>query len=254
MGEQRAKKVSEEESLKQAEASLKSLAEKKSEDTKKPSVDDAKKTKSKSKAKSTKKKIRSKKYQESLKLVDRTKFYSASEAMELVKKTSYGKFKASVEAHIKLLANKKNKITIRGLVQMPFATGKVSKVAILDEALVEKIFKEKKTEYDILLAKPEMMSKMAKIAKILGPQGKMPNPKSGTITADPQKTIEEIKGGRVEYKADATGIVHFSLGKVSDESKNLLANYQALLGVLPRSALQGVTFCATMGPGIKVQI
>lgn len=292
MGEQKNKKVSEEDALKEAEEMLKRLKEAENkeskpkeeeqvekeevagspageagdkEENKKKSAKVAEKkvegVEKKPKKTSTKKKsagpkIRSKKYQEKLALVDRNKTYSLNEALDLVKKTSYTKFEASVEMHIHLTSpkNKKVKQELRGILQFPHAIGKEPKVGVIDEAMAEKILKDKKTEFDILLAKPEMMPKIARCAKILGPQGKMPNPKTGTVTSDPEKTIKEIKSGRIEYKSDDTDNVHQMIGKVSFDNKKLEENYRAIFTAIGANRIQSVTLSATMGPGVKVRL
>lgn len=224
------------------------VKEKKSEERKEKST--------KSRSSKSKVRVRSKKYQEKLALVDRTKYYDLEEALELVKKTSYVKFDASVELHIKLIPakNKKTKQELRGILQMPHFIGKEPKIAVIDEIMAEKILKEKKSQFDILLATPEMMSKIARLAKILGPQGKMPNPKTGTVTSDPEKTIKEIKSGRVEYKADDTGNIHQMIGKVSFDNKKLADNYKAVLTAIGANKVQSVTLAATMGPGVKIKL
>lgn len=260
MGEQKNKKVSEEEALVEAEKTLKMLEEKKEESKEKPVEPKAETEKkpakvAKTKLRSKKPKFRSRKYQEAAKLVDRTKLYGIDEALELVKKTAYTKFPASVELHIRLVLDKKGKPeALRGLINLPHPTGKKINAAVIDEELIAKIQKEKSANFDLLLAKPEMMPKMARIAKILGPKGLMPNPKSGTITSDPEKTLKEIQGGRIEYKTDSFGIIHLIIGKTTDESKKLNENYQALLAVLPINKLQKINVCATMGPSIKIKL
>lgn len=287
MGELRQKKVTEEDALKEAEEMLKRLNEAKNKESepkeeekvedekivsdevikgnvseikdKKESAEPEKEKKSKKKVtkkKSSGPKVRSKKYQEKYILVDRNKFYNLNEALELVKKTSYTKFDASVEMHIRLVVpkNKKGKNELRGILQLPHSNGKEPKVGVIDEAMAEKILKEKKTEFDILLAKPEMMPKIARVAKILGPQGKMPNPKTGTVSADIEKTLKEIKSGRVEYKSDDTGNVHQMIGKVSFDSKKLEENYQAIFAAIGAGKIQSITLSATMGPGVKVKL
>ena len=260
MGELRQKKVSEKDALKEAEETLdalKGVKEKKEasvESADEKSAQSAAETKVEAKkVKVGKAKHRSSKYKKAFEQVDRNKFYSFDEALELVKKTSYSKFDGSIEVHIGLEKVKKGD-TVRGLIQFPHQAGKEVKATVLDEALVEKIFTAKKTEFDILLASPEMMPKIAKIAKILGPQGKMPNPKSGTITNDPQKVIEEIKAGRWEYKADEQGNIHLVIGKVSWDKEKLTENYKVLQHALANRKLRSVTLSATMGPGVKVQL
>ncbi len=222
---------------------------------KKHSKSTSKKTKVDKKLK--KPKVRSKKYQEAKKLVDVTKKYSIDEAIELVKKTAFTKFDSSVEAHYRLTAKKAGKgkriEIIRGLIEMPYSTGKKIKVAVLDDVLIKKIQKDKSTDFDVLLATPEMMPKIARLAKILGPSGKMPNPKSGTITTDPKVTMKKIQSGRIEYKSDKSGIIHMMIGKVSYDKQKLIDNYKALLAKIGKDKLQSITICATMGPSVKIE-
>lgn len=208
------------------------------------------------KAAPVKAKQRGKKYTEASALVDKNKSYSVSEAFDLVKRTAYAKFDNSVEAHIRLAKAKGKKAEegMRGLLSLPHGTGKLPKIGILDEAMVDKIAKNQKIEFDIFLAVPEIMPKVARIAKILGPKGKMPSPKNGTVTDDPERTIAAIKAGRVEYKTDSTGIIHQIIGKTSWDKEKLEENFKALLAVFPKTRLQSVVLSATMGPGIKVQI
>jgi len=249
MGEQRQKKVSEEDALKDAEKTINAL--------KKQEVDSTKNTAEKKPASKTsairKTWQRSMKYKKILENFERAKKYPIDEALELIKKTSYSKFDGSVEVHINLEKTKKGE-TIRELIKLPHGTGKIIKAAVIDEKLAEKILKDKRTDFDILLATPQMMPKIGRIAKILGPQGKMPNPKSGTVTADPEKSLEEIKKGRTEFKADKQNIIHLVIGKTSWDSKKLMENYQVLMNSLTGKKLQSVTICATMGPGIKIAL
>ena len=249
MGEQRNKKVSEEEALKEAEKTLGELKEKKTE--KKP-LDDTWGKEDKKKVEKGPK-YRSKKYLDAKSVIDRNKYYPVDEAFDLVKKTSYSKFAGSVEVHIRLEPSKK-KESVRGLVQLPHGTGKELKAAVIDEKMIEEIIKNKTTDYDILLVTPEMMPKIAKIAKILGPQGKMPNPKSGTVSANPEKSLEEIKKGKTEFKADKQGIIHLVIGKTSWESGKLRDNFKVIVNALQGQKLQSATVCATMGPGIKLAL
>lgn len=197
-----------------------------------------------------KKKARSKKYQESLKLVDRNKLYSIDQAIELVKKTSYTKFDGSVEFHIKVLT-KKGQDAVRTLVSLPAGAVKTPKVAVAsDEILVD--IEKGKFDFDILLATPDMMPKLAKVAKVLGPKGLMPSPKAGTIVADPKKALEEIGKGRVELRQDELGNIHVAVGKVSWPADKLKANIQAVLNSIQSNRVDRLTLSATMGPGVKV--
>jgi len=207
------------------------------------------------KVKVGKAKIRSKKYQEIIKLIERTKKYDVAEAIGLVKKTSSTKFDGNVEVHLRLLAKTGKPENLRGLIKYPHPTGKSVKVVVIDEKIAKDIEKTGKAEADIYLATPAMMPKIAKLAKILGPKGKMPNPKSGTITDNPLKTQKELEGGgQVEYKTDSFGNIHQVIGKVSATPKILEENFQVLLAALPQDKIVSVTLHATMGPGIKVQV
>jgi len=199
-------------------------------------------------------KVRSKKYQEVSALIDRTKKYDFAEALNLVKKTSLTKFDGSVEVHVRLLSKVGKPENLRGFLKYPHATGRVTKVVILDEKTAEEIIKTKKIDFDIALASPEMMPKIAKLAKILGPKGKMPNPKSGTVTADPEKTKKELEGGQVEYKTDQYGSIHQVIGKISVDPKKLAENFETLMALVPKDKIASLTICATMGPGVRVQL
>ena len=225
----------------------KEIVEEKKEETKekKPTV---------KKEKVGKTKIRSKKYQAAVALFDRNKKYQISEAIELIKKTSYTGFDGNVEIHMHLIGKSGKPEQVRGLIQYPHPTGKKINVEILDEKVIAEIEKTKKAPSDIYLTTPKLMPQVAKLAKILGPKGKMPNPKSGTIVEDPDAAKKELSGGKVEYKTDEFGNIHQVIGKVSADATVLEENFQALLSVLPIEKIVSVTVCATMGPGIKVQI
>lgn len=207
------------------------------------------------KSKKTKKgkaKVRGAKYTKALELVDRNKKYDIADALELVKKTSLTKFDGNVEVHIRLQGKSGKAEQIRGMVIYPHSTGKKVSVVILDEKTIEEIAKTGKAEADIYLTTPADMSKVAKLAKILGPKGKMPSPKSGTISTDPEKTKKELEGGKSEYKTDSYGIIHQIMGKVSGKTDELEANYKMLVSTLPIEKVTSISLSATMGPGIKV--
>jgi len=208
----------------------------------------------KKKVKVGKAKIRSKKYQKASTLIDRAKKYDIVEAFELVKKTSLTNFNGNVEVHLRLLSRTGKPENIRGMLKYPNSTGQSIKIVILDEKIASEIEKTLKADADIYIASPELMPKIAKLAKILGPKGKMPNPKSGTITENPEKTKKELEAGQAEYKSDSYGNIHQVIGKVSNDNKKLEENFRALLAVLPSDRITGISICATMGPGIKVQI
>lgn len=188
---------------------------------------------------------------------DRNRNYPPADALALVKETGAGRFDTAVELHIRLLLPKSKKAAAeryRSVVILPHGTGKEPKIGILDDALIEKIAKAGDTEFDTLLATPAMMPKVAKIAKILGPKGKMPNPKTGTVSDDLESAKKAIASGRVELRADAQGIIHQMIGRVSWPIEKLTENYQALLSTLPVHRLQRVSVCATFGPGILIAL
>lgn len=211
-----------------------------------------------SKAKKTKKqkvRVRSKRYQELSKMVDKNKAYQLLDAISLVKQTSLTKFDGSVELHVNLnpavLGEKKD---FRGSVNLPHGTGKEIKVAIADDALISKI-EAGKIEFDVLVAHPTMMAKLARVAKILGPKGLMPNPKTGTVSPDPEKRAKELAGGNINFKTEPDNpIIHLMIGKVSFEDKKLIENAQALLDAIGRNKIAKATLSATMGPGVKVVV
>lgn len=209
--------------------------------------------KSKAKKKKSKAKIRSKKYQEAKVQIEPKERYELDKAIELVKKTSTTKFDGNIELHVRLLAKSGKPEQVRGLIKYPFSTGKKVSVVILDEKMIDEIASSGKADFDIALATPALMSKVAKLAKILGPKGKMPNPKAGTITADPEKTKAELEGGQTEYKTDSYGIIHQVIGKVSAKTEELEENFKTIMAVLPTEKIKSINLCATMGPSVKVQ-
>jgi len=199
--------------------------------------------------------------------IDVSKVYDANEGIELAKKTATTKFVGNVEAHVRLgIDPKKSDQIVRGTVRFPHATGKTKRVAIFKgaegEELIKRIKETEKIDFDVAIADPSIMPKLAQIAKILGPKGLMPNPKTGTVTADVDKVAKEFASGRSEFKNDESGNVHITLGKSSLESKNLLDNFNAFIEALKNSKpaavkgefIQNVTVHSTMGPGIKVKI
>ena len=223
---------------------------------------------------------RGKKYLEAIKLVDKNKIYALPEAMDLLIKTSPVKFDATVEAHIQTgLDPKKADQNIRGVVAMPAGLGKTGKILVFavgeaamwaqkagadfvgHEDLVEKI-KGGWLDFDIAIATPDLMPKIGQLGKTLGTKGLMPNPKSGTVTADPAKAVEEFKKGKVEFKLDKDAIVHLGFGKVSlgveGITNNFLALYKAIMTAKPAGAkgiyLKKITLSSTMGPGIKLDL
>lgn len=222
-----------------------------------------------------------KKFQEASKLVDPKKTYSIADAIELVKKTSTTKFDGSVEVHFNLgIDPAKSDQAVRGTLTLPHSIGKTKRIAAFvdstnekaaeeagadlvgGEALIAEIASSGKIAFDVAIATPNMMPKLAKVAKILGPKGLMPNPKSETVTTDVKKTIAELKKGKVSFKNDDTGNVHQMIGKISLDSAKLIENFQALLENLRRSKpasskgvfIKSCTLTSSMGPAVKVSI
>ncbi len=222
-----------------------------------------------------------KKYNEATKLVDPKKTYSIADAIELVKKTSTTKFDGSVEVHCNLgIDPAKSDQAVRGTLTLPHSIGKVKRIAAFvdstnekaaeeagadivgGEALIAEIASSGKIAFDVAIATPNMMPKLAKVAKILGPKGLMPNPKSETVTTDVKKTIAELKKGKVSFKNDDTGNIHQMIGKVSLDSSKLLENFQALLENIRRSKpasskgvfIKSCTLTSSMGPAVRVQM
>lgn len=222
---------------------------------------------------------RGKNYRESAKIVDREKLYDAHEALDLVVKTSKAKFDETVEAHIKLGVDGRHADQqVRGAIVLPHGTGKSKKVLVFAkgpkvqeaeaagadyvgaEDLAQKIQKENWFDFDVVVATPDMMGVVGRLGKILGPKGLMPNPKSGTVTMDIAKALEEIKAGKVEYRLDKTNIIHTPIGKASFGAEKLNDNFTALINAVikakPAAAkgqyLKSVTVVSTMGPGVKI--
>ncbi len=224
---------------------------------------------------------RGKKYQEVVKLVDPAKNYLPAEAVDLVKKTSYTKFNATVEAHLRTgLDPRKADQQLRSTVQLPHGTGREVRVLVFAEGdglkaaqdagadyagnddFVQKIQQEGWFEFDVAVATPAMMSKVGRLGKILGPRGLMPSPKAGTVVpdADITRVVKELKAGRLEFRLDRTANVHLPIGKVSFTNEQLLNNFAALMEAIqaakPSAAkgifLRRITLNATMGPGVKV--
>lgn len=219
-----------------------------------------------------------KKFLEAQKLVDRTTAYSVEEAIELVKKTNFAKFDATVEVAFRLgVDTRKNDQQIRGAVVLPHGTGKTQKVLVFakgekakeaeaagadfvgDADLINKI-NQSWFEFDVIVATPDMMGEVGKLGRVLGPKGLMPNPKTGTVTFDVEKAVNEIKAGKVEYRADKAGNVHVPVGKVSFDNEKLVENfatmYDTMLKAKPAAAkgtyVKNVSVTSTMGPGVKV--
>ncbi len=197
--------------------------------------------------------VRSKKYQVALGDLKPGRRLSLTDALDEAKGRSYTKFDGTIELHVRVAKGKSDQ-SLRGLIQLPHGTGKELNAAILTEALIDQIATAGRTEYDVLIAPKSLMPKVATIAKILGPQGKMPTPKAGTVSENPEEALKAIQSGRIEYKADAGGVIHLPIGKVSWDTSKLADNARVVLAPLPATQLLSITIAATMGPGIAVDI
>jgi len=217
---------------------------------------------------------KSKKYVEALGKIDRTKLYESKEALALVSEIATAKFDETVEAHIKLGVDSRHADQqVRGAIVLPHGTGKTKKVLVFAkgekakeaeaagadfvgaEDLVQKIQKENWFDFDVVVATPDMMGVVGRLGRVLGPKGLMPNPKSGTVTFDVTKAVEEIKAGKVEYRLDKSNIIHVAIGKVSFGGEKLAENFNVLMNAIikakPSAAkgqyLRSISVTSTMG-------
>ena len=222
---------------------------------------------------------KSKKYVEALGKIDRTKLYESQEALALVSEIATAKFDETVEAHIKLGVDSRHADQqVRGAIVLPHGTGKTKKVLVFAkgekakeaeaagadfvgaEDLVQKIQKENWFDFVVVVATPDMMGVVGRLGRVLGPKGLMPNPKSGTVTFDVTKAVEEIKAGKVEYRLDKSNIIHVAIGKVSFGGEKLAENFNVLMNAIikakPSAAkgqyLRSISVTSTMGPGVKI--
>lgn len=222
---------------------------------------------------------RGKKYKIIAEKVDKNKLYPVEEAMPLIKEGKIAKFDESVEVHVRLgVDTKKGDQQVRGAVVLPHGVGKVTRIAVITstkakeaqeagadivgaEELIEKIKNGKLDGFDVLVASPEMMPKLAQVAKILGPRGLMPSPKTETVTDKIKDTVEMLKKGKISFKNDDAGVVHQVIGKLSFDAKKLEENYAAFIEAINKVKPAGVkgkyitsiSVCSTMGPGVKIQ-
>lgn len=220
-----------------------------------------------------------KKYVEASKNIDKSKFYDVKEAIKLAKESSVTSFDSSIEVAIKLNVDpKKADQQLRGSLVLPNGTGKTRKVLVIakgdaaqaakdagvdyvgDADMIEKIEKENWFDFDVIVATPEMMPILGKLGRVLGPKGLMPNPKTGTVTMNTAKAVEDIKKGMVQYKTDSYGNIHSIIGKVSFDETKLLENinyiYKTIVKSKPQAVkgtfVENVSISTTMGPGIKI--
>ena len=222
-----------------------------------------------------------KKYNEALKKIEKGKLYTKEEAVSLIKETSTSKFDATVEVAIRLnLDTKKTDQQLRGALVLPNGTGKTKKVLVVakgekakeatdagadyvgDTDILQKIEKENWFDFDTIIATPDMMAHLGKLGKILGPKGLMPNPKTGTVTMDIKKAVNEAHMGKVEYRTDSYGNVHGILGKVSFDANKLVENLDAFVGTIVKAKpsvvkgtyIKGIAITTTMGPSVKIDV
>lgn len=221
-----------------------------------------------------------KKFQDALKQIDREKLYDANEAIELVKKTATANFDESIELAARLGVDpKKADQQIRGAVVLPNGTGKTQTVLVFakgekakeaeaagadfvgEEDMINKIT-QGWLDFDVVVATPDMMAQVGKLGRVLGPKGLMPNPKTGTVTFEVEKAVNEIKAGKVEYRVDKSGNIHVPIGKASFDQDKLVENFQTMMDTLMKvkpvaakgTYLRNVTVASTMGPGLKVNV
>jgi large subunit ribosomal protein L1 len=222
---------------------------------------------------------RGKKYLEGLKLIDKTKLYESREAFEIAQKAAPAKFDETIEVHIKLGVDSRHADQqVRGAVVLPHGTGKTKRVLVFakgdklaeaekagadffgGEELMTKIQKDNWFDFDVIIATPDMMGVVGRLGKVLGPKGLMPNPKSGTVTMDVARAVEEIKAGKIEYRLDKTNIIHCPIGKVSFGTDKLEENYRMLINAVVKAKpaaskgtyLRSIAISSTMGPGISI--
>lgn len=223
---------------------------------------------------------RGKKYQDSVKLIDKQALYDSKQALDLIQNMPKAKFDETIEAHFKLgVDSRQADQQVRGVLVLPHGTGKTQRVLVFAkgdkakeateagadfvgaEDLIPRIEKENWFEYDVIVATPDMMGIIGRLGKVLGPKGLMPNPKSGTVTMDIAKAVADIKSGKIEYRLDKNNIIHCSIGKISFGTDKLNENFQALLDAIvkakPSSAkgqyIKSIALSSTMGPGIRIQ-
>lgn len=225
--------------------------------------------------------MNSKRFQEAQKQIDKTKRYGIEEAVQVVKKTSTVKFDAGVEVHLRLgIESTKADQIVRGSVTLPHGTGKKKKIAVFAEGkqaeaarkagaeivggeeLIKEIKQKGVTDFEVAVAHPTMMKHLGQIAKILGPKGLMPNPKSETVSADVAKVVKALQGGKITFRNDDTGNIHQLVGRISFDEKKLVENITAFLEAIKRArptSMKGTyivssTLCSSMGPSIKLAV
>ena len=206
-------------------------------------------TQKKQKHRKVKERSRSKSYQTVAQIVDRSKKYNLTEALNILEKLKRSKFDETVELHINTI-----EAGLSGNITLPHGTGKQIRVAIADDDILAKVASGK-IDFDVLLAAPNMMPKLAKVAKFLGPRGLMPNPKNSTLVKDPQKAAQNFQKGQINFRTEAKApVMHVTIGKMSFGAKKLSENIQALIDAIKKEKIRNITLKSTMSPGIKIQL
>lgn len=222
---------------------------------------------------------RGKKYQDNIKSFDKAELFDLDAAVAQVKKMATAKFDESIELHIKLGVDSRHADQqVRGAIVLPHGTGNTVKVLVVakgdklkeaeeagadffgEDEIIEKIQKENWFDFDVMIATPDMMGKIGRLGRVLGPKGLMPNPKSGTVTMDIAKAVQDTKAGKVEYRLDKTNIIHVIIGKASFTEEQLLQNMTTLLETIKKAKpaaskgqyFRSVTIASTMSPGVKI--
>ena len=230
-------------------ASLETPSETQSQSTEVKVEAEVEEKKEKKQFKKEKKAFHSQKYDKLLEAVDKTKIYSLGDALELLEKLQRKSFDETVELHLNTVST-----GISGNVVLPNGTGKKTRVAVADDNLIAEIEKGI-ISFDILVASPDMMPKLAKVARVLGPKGLMPNPKNGTITSNPSEVAKKYEGGQFNFKTEAKSpIMHLTVGKISFGSKKLSENVETLVAAVKKSNIKDATLKSTMSPAVKLKI
>ncbi len=199
--------------------------------------------------KNVSKKVRGKKYLEAKKKIGEKKMMKLADAVELLKKAKYAAFDESVDLHMNVV-----KTGLRGEVELPHSTGKVVRVAIVSDTVLEQLANGK-IEFDVLITHPSFMSKLARFAKVLGPKGLMPNPKAGTVSTTPEEVAKKFMKGTLRWKTEPKfPIIHQMIGKVSYDSKNLVENAQAFIDTVGKAQIKSVFIASSMGLSVGIEI
>ncbi|MEK7523243.1 MAG: hypothetical protein AAB569_06665 [Patescibacteria group bacterium] len=190
-----------------------------------------------------------KKYLEAKKMIENNKFYSLKNAVAILKMMKLVKFDQSVELHFTV-----DKTCLKGEVELPFSTGKIVRVKVVDDSVLSDLEKGK-IEFDVLVTHPSFMPKLAKFAKVLGPKGLMPNPKAGTVSTKPEEIVKKFEKGMLRWKTEAKfPLIHQMIGKISNEEKNLIANAEKFIEAVGKSHIQNAFIKTTMSPSVKLEL